>query len=90
PEQDQKWLFNAFQRGRNVGEIPGTGLGLVIVKRCIELHRGTLEISSQVGSGTTVTIAIPTMAIPFQPSGETTAFNKIWRSTVSSSSAIEP
>ncbi len=31
PEVDQQWLFNAFQRGGNVGDRPGTGLGLVIV-----------------------------------------------------------
>jgi signal transduction histidine kinase len=59
PEQDQKWLFNAFQRGRNVGNIPGTGLGLVIVKRCVELHRGTIRIDSEVGRGTKVEVDVP-------------------------------
>ncbi len=59
PEQDQKWLFNAFQRGRNVGNIPGTGLGLVIVKRCVELHRGTIHLQSGVGSGTKVEVEVP-------------------------------
>lgn len=62
PERDQKWLFNAFHRGRNVGEIPGTGLGLVIVKRCVELHRGSIRIDSQVGRGTTVEVDIPVAA----------------------------
>lgn len=63
PEVDQQWLFNAFQRGGNVGDRPGTGLGLVIVKRCVELHGGTIEINSQPGEGTEVTLRLPI----FQP-----------------------
>ena len=59
PEADQQHLFEAFQRGSNVGDIPGTGLGLVIVKRCIELHGGTLRIESTVGQGTTFTVTLP-------------------------------
>jgi PAS domain S-box-containing protein len=59
PEADQEHLFEAFQRGSNVGEIPGTGLGLVIVKRCIELHSGSLKIDSAAGQGTTFTVKLP-------------------------------
>jgi PAS domain S-box-containing protein len=59
PEDDQPWLFNAFQRGSNVGDRPGTGLGLVLVKRCVELHGGKVRIESQVGVGTTVTVRMP-------------------------------
>jgi PAS domain S-box-containing protein len=59
PEADLEWLFNAFHRGRNVGQRPGTGLGLVIVKRCVELHGGRIKVESQVGSGTTVTVRLP-------------------------------
>ena len=40
PEADHEWLFTAFHRGHNVDGRPGTGLGLVIVKRCVDLHRG--------------------------------------------------
>ncbi len=40
PEEDRERLFNAFHRGTNVGTSPGTGLGLVIVKRCVDLHGG--------------------------------------------------
>jgi signal transduction histidine kinase len=37
----------------------GTGLGLAIVKQVVELHSGQLEIQSQEGVGTTVTIRLP-------------------------------
>jgi PAS domain S-box-containing protein len=58
-ELDRQRLFNAFQRGTNVGDRPGTGLGLVLVKRCVELHDGKIQISSKVGEGTTVTVRLP-------------------------------
>jgi len=64
PEQDRAWLFNAFHRGRNVGHVPGTGLGLTIVKRCVELHRGKIAIDSTVGEGTTVTVRLPVFSAP--------------------------
>ena len=59
PEADQKQLFQTFHRGSNVGERPGTGLGLVIVKRCVDLHGGTLQFDSKVNEGTTVTVRLP-------------------------------
>jgi PAS domain S-box-containing protein len=59
PESDQEWLFNAFHRGQNVGDRPGTGLGLVIVKRCLDLHGGKIKVESQPGEGTVVTVRLP-------------------------------
>jgi signal transduction histidine kinase len=58
-EIDAEKLFQAFHRGHNVGEIPGTGLGLVIVKRCVDLHRGTISFESQENHGTTFTVCLP-------------------------------
>ncbi len=49
PEPDREWLFNAFHRGQNVGDRPGTGLGLIIVKRCVDLHGGTIKVESKLG-----------------------------------------
>ena len=51
--------FSAFHRGRNVGDRPGTGLGLVIVKRCVDLHRGEIKVDSKPGEGTSVTLRLP-------------------------------
>ncbi|MBV8212416.1 MAG: HAMP domain-containing histidine kinase [Verrucomicrobia bacterium] len=59
PETDLEWLFNAFHRGQNVADRPGTGLGLVIVKRCVDLHSGTIEVKSKIGKGTAVTVRLP-------------------------------
>jgi PAS domain S-box-containing protein len=59
PEADREWLFNAFHRGCNVGDRPGTGLGLVIVKRCVDLHGGKIKVESKLGKGTSVTMRLP-------------------------------
>lgn len=59
PEADLAQLFSAFHRGSNAGQVPGTGLGLTIVKRCVELHRGKIKVESAVGRGTTVTVRLP-------------------------------
>jgi PAS domain S-box-containing protein len=59
PEADQKRLFQAFHRGSNVRHIPGTGLGLLIVQRCVALHSGEIQFESVEGQGTTFTVRIP-------------------------------
>ena len=59
PTTDHAELFKPFHRGGNVGAIAGTGLGLTIVKRCVDLHCGSIVVSSQVGQGTTFTIRLP-------------------------------
>lgn len=59
PETDQKRLFQAFHRGSNVQQIPGTGLGLLIVQRCVELHEGQITFTSVEGQGTTFTVTLP-------------------------------
>lgn len=59
PEADRAHLYEAFHRGANVGDIPGTGLGLVIVKRCVELHGGTISVTETHGGGTTFTVRLP-------------------------------
>ncbi|MBD2579370.1 PAS domain S-box protein [Oscillatoria sp. FACHB-1406] len=58
PSSDRQQLFQAFHRGKNVRHLAGTGLGLVVVKKCVDLHGGTIEIDSETGNGTTVTITL--------------------------------
>ncbi len=62
PVEDQPRLFEAFHRARNVGEIPGTGLGLVIVKRCVDLHGGQIGVESEPRLGTTFTVRLKLFA----------------------------
>lgn len=63
PETDRDRLFQLFQRGENVSNIPGTGLGLVIIKKCIDLHQGSIDIQSELGAGTTITVRLPLQPI---------------------------
>lgn len=61
PEDEQAQLFTRFFRSSVATRmaIPGTGLGLVIVKRIVEEHGGTISLVSTPGAGTTVTVSIP-------------------------------
>lgn len=58
-EKDQEDLFKIFYRASNVTNIQGTGLGLHIVKRYLDLMRGTVDLRSQLGKGTAITITFP-------------------------------
>lgn len=62
PEADQTHLFTPFFRAQNVTNIQGTGLGLNIVKRFVEIMEGTLQYESVLNQGTTFTICIPNAA----------------------------
>ena len=59
PLEDQPRLFEPFHRAVNAGKVSGTGLGLAIVKHCVELHGGEITLTSEVGVGTTLAIALP-------------------------------
>ncbi|WP_026733717.1 hybrid sensor histidine kinase/response regulator [Fischerella sp. PCC 9605] len=59
PIEDQENLFQPFSRGSNVDTISGTGLGLAIAKACVELHRGSIALESQIGLGTKVIVSLP-------------------------------
>jgi signal transduction histidine kinase len=59
PPAEQSRLFQTFSRCSNVGQVRGTGLGLAIVKRCVDLYHGDIQVESEVGVGTQVTVLLP-------------------------------
>jgi signal transduction histidine kinase len=59
PIADQLRLFEPFHRGKNVGDIPGTGLGLSVVKKFVDVHGGQITVASEVGKGTTFRVTLP-------------------------------
>lgn len=59
PKKDIPKLFIPFNRASNVGNIEGTGLGLVLTKNFIELQEGTIKLKSNINKGTTFTITLP-------------------------------
>lgn len=61
PKKDQKSLYQKFFRAENTGEIQGTGLGLNIVKRYVELLDGEINFVSKLNNGTTFQVNIPTV-----------------------------
>jgi len=60
-KDDQQIIFEPFMRGKNKEEKPGTGLGLTIIKKIIELLNGNLVLHSEVNLGTTVTVLLPSV-----------------------------
>ena len=58
-EEDQEHLFSSFFRGKNAINIQGTGLGLHIVKRYLDLMGGSVQLKSKLEEGTTVSLTIP-------------------------------
>ncbi|WP_209331908.1 hybrid sensor histidine kinase/response regulator [Lunatimonas salinarum] len=56
---EQNQLFDRFFRGKNVGLREGSGLGLSIVKKCVEVIGGEISFASEVNKGTTFYLEIP-------------------------------
>jgi two-component system, OmpR family, sensor histidine kinase VicK len=59
PVDELPYIFEPFYRATNVENVEGSGLGLFIAKQFVTLYGGTIAIASQVGDGTTVTVALP-------------------------------
>lgn len=64
PLSDQSRLFESFHRGTNVGTIAGTGFGLTIAKRAVELHHGKITVDSGLNQGSKFTVTLPRYPIP--------------------------
>jgi len=58
-EEDKKHLFETFFRAKNAQNIQGTGLGLHIIKRYADLLKAEVDLKSEMGKGTTVTLTLP-------------------------------
>jgi PAS domain S-box-containing protein len=58
-EEDLPYMFSSFYRGRNAVNIQGTGLGLHLVKRYLELMNGTVSLESKLHEGTTISLELP-------------------------------
>ena len=58
-EADRTDLFEPFFRSKEVAQIPGTGLGLTVVKKSVELLKGTIDYVSREGGGTDFVVALP-------------------------------
>jgi signal transduction histidine kinase len=58
-KKDINLLFEPFHRGENVGEISGTGLGLAVLQKAVELHKGKIEIESEINIGSNFKVTLP-------------------------------
>jgi PAS domain S-box-containing protein len=66
PEEEHEQLFNRFFRAKNSVNIPGTGLGLHIVKHYTELMGGSIRFKSSLNEGSTFYLSLP---VRFKPAG---------------------
>ncbi len=58
--EDMPHIFDRFYRGQNVGSlnVPGTGLGLTLLKEIVDLHQGEIEVESELGCGATFRVKL--------------------------------
>ena len=59
PEADIPRLFESFFRASNADQIKGSGLGLAVVKKALDVQNGTVEVQSQLGQGTKFVVLVP-------------------------------
>lgn len=59
PSLEIEHIFKLFYRASNVGNIPGIGLGMSIVKKAVDLHGGEITVESSLKAGTTFTVILP-------------------------------
>ena len=59
PEADIPRLFQSFFRASNADQIKGSGLGLAVVKKALDVQNGTIEVQSSLGAGTQFVVRVP-------------------------------
>lgn len=58
-DYDTDSIFENFHRGSNAVNIKGTGVGMSVVKRCVDLHKGSVDVKSKLDEGTTINVILP-------------------------------
>ncbi len=53
-------VFTPFYRGKNAAQLEGSGIGLPLTHKIVELHKGSIDIQSEAGKGTNITLILPT------------------------------
>ena len=56
---DREKLFSLFYRGSNKDYAPGNGIGMVLTRKIVTMHKGTIQVNSQQGEGTVFTVELP-------------------------------
>ena len=71
PAADREKIFERFYRSATAARlvVPGTGLGLPIVKAIVEAHGGSITVDSAEGQGSTFTVHLPLRPVPGEPGG---------------------
>ena len=59
PADELDHVVERFWRGRNAAGVTGSGIGLTVVSQLVLAHEGRLDIRSEPGVGTTVTVDLP-------------------------------
>ena len=58
-QEQSSRMFERFYRADFSGKVPGTGLGMAIVKEIMDLHNGFIEVQSKPGLGTAICLLLP-------------------------------
>jgi signal transduction histidine kinase len=63
-EEEIEKIFQPFFRSVNASDVKGFGLGLALAKRIVGLHKGNIDVQSDLEQGTTFTITLCSLANP--------------------------
>jgi len=69
PPEERTKIFNKFYQieGSFTGQVQGMGLGLALVRRVVEEHKGVVRVDSVLGQGSTFTVSLPLNKLQYRP-----------------------